>query len=202
MTATSDFYRLYLEQEAVGSSRGEWMSADELVRTDSQEAQASLDRAKRRLAIEFGFAHEVTVCHLQGQNPAEAIVEMAAAEPTLVVMTTHGRSGINRLVLGSVTDRVVRHANTPVLVVRKWDEPGFTGVEERVSRGEGIPRLFGRLWERGGAAGVTDSTSTQFVMARNAATPQSRRLDDVSSTDEIARASLRMTRGIAFAMTV
>jgi nucleotide-binding universal stress UspA family protein len=135
VTATSDFYRLYLEQEAVGSGGGEWMSADELVRTDSQEAQASLDRAKRRLAIEFGFAHEVTVCHLQGQNPAEAIVEMAAAEPTLVVMTTHGRSGINRLVLGSVTDRVVRHANAPVLVVRKWDEPGFTGVEERVSQG-------------------------------------------------------------------
>ena len=136
VTATSDFYRLYLEQKAAGSSGGEWTSADDLVRTDSQEAQASLDRAKRRLAIEFGFAHEVTVCHLQGQNPAEAIVEMAAAaEPTLVVMTTHGRSGINRLVLGSVTDRVVRHANTQVLVVRKWDEPGFTGVEERVSQG-------------------------------------------------------------------
>ena len=33
-------------------------------------------------------------------------------------MTTHGRSGVGRMVLGSVTDRVIRHSNLPVLVIR------------------------------------------------------------------------------------
>jgi nucleotide-binding universal stress UspA family protein len=33
-------------------------------------------------------------------------------------MCTHGRSGINRWVLGSVTETVIRHSDNPVLVVR------------------------------------------------------------------------------------
>jgi nucleotide-binding universal stress UspA family protein len=37
--------------------------------------------------------------------------------PTLVVMTTHGRSGLGRWLFGSTTDEVLRHANVPVLVV-------------------------------------------------------------------------------------
>jgi len=35
-----------------------------------------------------------------------------------VAMTTHGRSGAGRWILGSVTDRVVRESGDPVLVVR------------------------------------------------------------------------------------
>ncbi len=57
-------------------------------------------------------------CVLRG-NPPEAIVDLAQATPdNLVAMTTHGRSGVGRWVLGSVTDRVVRHSGNPVLVVR------------------------------------------------------------------------------------
>ena len=51
-------------------------------------------------------------------NVAQSIIDRAAAQPSLVVMTTHGRSGVGRMVLGSVTDRVIRHSNTPVLVIR------------------------------------------------------------------------------------
>jgi len=132
VTATADFYRRYMDRSPAA---GELMSPADLVQADSDDALASLAEASRRLAHEFGFAGEMVVSHLQGQNPAEAIVEMAGAEPTMVVMTTHGRSGINRLVLGSVTDRVVRHARTPVLVVRRHDEPGAIGMEARVSEG-------------------------------------------------------------------
>ncbi len=132
VTGTSDFYRRYLDR---ASAEEGLISAEELVQADSEDALASLAAASRRLAQEFGFGGNVVVSHLQGQNPAEAIVEMAGNEPTLVVMTTHGRSGINRLVLGSVTDRVVRHANAPVLVVRKHNEPGAIGMEAPVSEG-------------------------------------------------------------------
>jgi len=47
-----------------------------------------------------------------------AIVECAANEHVdLVVMSTHGRSGLSRMLIGSVTDRLVRAAKCPVLVV-------------------------------------------------------------------------------------
>ncbi len=52
-------------------------------------------------------------------HPAAAINDFALeVNDNLVAMTTHGRSGVGRWALGSVTDRVVRHCGDPVLVVR------------------------------------------------------------------------------------
>lgn len=138
VTATADLYRRYMDRSPAA---GELISPEDLVQADSDDALASLADASRRLAREFGFGGEVVVRHLQGRNPAEAIVEIAGSDPTIIVMTTHGRSGINRLVLGSVTDRVVRHASDPVLVARRHDEPGAIGIEARTS--DGFPPGFG-----------------------------------------------------------
>jgi len=50
---------------------------------------------------------------------AEAIVDYAEQNDIdLIVMTTHGRSGLSRLVFGSVAESVVRHAPCPVLLIR------------------------------------------------------------------------------------
>ena len=50
---------------------------------------------------------------------APAIVELALETPnSLVAMSTHGRSGVTRSLLGSVTDRVVQQSGDPVLVIR------------------------------------------------------------------------------------
>jgi nucleotide-binding universal stress UspA family protein len=50
---------------------------------------------------------------------AGEIIELARKTPdSLVAMSTHGRSGVGRWVLGSVTERVVRHSSAPVLVIR------------------------------------------------------------------------------------
>jgi nucleotide-binding universal stress UspA family protein len=52
-------------------------------------------------------------------SPAIAVTDFAKETPNnLIVMTTHGRSGVGRWILGSVADRVVRHSGDPVLVVR------------------------------------------------------------------------------------
>jgi nucleotide-binding universal stress UspA family protein len=52
-------------------------------------------------------------------DPAAAIVDLTYDYPdALVAMTTHGRSGVGRWLMGSVTDRVVRHAAGPVMVLR------------------------------------------------------------------------------------
>lgn len=53
------------------------------------------------------------------EEAAEQIVKLARATPkSLIAMCTHGRSGVKRWALGSVTEKVVRHSGSPVLVVR------------------------------------------------------------------------------------
>lgn len=55
---------------------------------------------------------------VEGQ-PAHEILEVAQREGAgLIVMTSHGRSGLGRWLLGSVSEKVMRHAHVPVLVVR------------------------------------------------------------------------------------
>lgn len=52
-------------------------------------------------------------------DPAQCILDEAeATAPSMIVMGTHGRHGLARMVYGSVAERVVRRANVPVVVVR------------------------------------------------------------------------------------
>jgi nucleotide-binding universal stress UspA family protein len=64
---------------------------------------------------------------LQG-SPAERIVEFAKEKGVdLIVMSSHGRTGLGRLLIGSVAESVVRRAECPVLIVK----PGVTGLQRR-----------------------------------------------------------------------
>ena len=68
--------------------------------------------------LEQQGAHSVTEHVLHG-TAADSIADLAIATANnLVAMTTHGRSGVGRLVLGSVAERVVRQSGDPVLLVR------------------------------------------------------------------------------------
>ena len=62
--------------------------------------------------------------HLLQGDPAASIIDIATATgDRLVAMTTHGRSGLGRWVLGSIADRVVRNSGDPVLLVRVTEPP-------------------------------------------------------------------------------
>jgi nucleotide-binding universal stress UspA family protein len=62
-----------------------------------------------------------TQIHLLVGDPASAIIDaIPALHVTLVVMTTHGRTGLARFAMGSVADRVVRSGAAPVLLVRSF----------------------------------------------------------------------------------
>ena len=61
---------------------------------------------------------KVSFMAVEGRGPEE-IIDLAQRTPdSLVAMSTHGRSGMGRWVLGSVTDRVVCYCGDPVLVIR------------------------------------------------------------------------------------
>jgi nucleotide-binding universal stress UspA family protein len=57
--------------------------------------------------------------HVRRGQPAQIINEVAnQVEADLIVLGTHGRSGLERMLLGSVSETVVRHASSTVLLVR------------------------------------------------------------------------------------
>ena len=88
---------------------------------DEHLRQARLEMKKleqKRLAAVHGAKGEVRI-----GRPADEIVAAAGSgRGNLIVIGTHGRSGIAHLVMGSVAERVVRHARCPVLVVPARDQ--------------------------------------------------------------------------------
>ena len=81
-----------------------------------KEATSYLDSWVEHLKSE-GLVDVVPV--VSEGEAAETIIELVKGAPnSLIAMCTHGRSGVKRWVLGSVTEKVVRHAGNPVLVIR------------------------------------------------------------------------------------
>jgi nucleotide-binding universal stress UspA family protein len=67
-------------------------------------------------------------------TPYDRIVEMAKSENAdLIVIATHGYTGLKHFYMGSTAERVVRHAPCPVLVVRE-KERDFVPVKKRPTR--------------------------------------------------------------------
>jgi nucleotide-binding universal stress UspA family protein len=70
-----------------------------------------------------------TKCTVEKGKAEQVIIETAAADKgTLVTMATHGRSGINRWLLGSVTEKVLRGGTNPMLLVRATEEGKTEGT--------------------------------------------------------------------------
>ena len=67
----------------------------------------------------------------EGPAGAEIVEEAARIGADLLVMATHGRSALGRLLLGSVADHVVRHVSIPILLVRPG-EPGSAGAAAEI----------------------------------------------------------------------
>jgi nucleotide-binding universal stress UspA family protein len=80
-----------------------------------------LERAAEGLAAEekrvraAGIATDSAT--LVGRPDSEIVTRAAATKADLIVMGTHGRSGLAHALLGSVAERVVQHAHCPVLIV-------------------------------------------------------------------------------------
>jgi nucleotide-binding universal stress UspA family protein len=93
---------VYTPEEQDRLWRAEMAEAgDELSHTASALTSAKIDKR-----IEVGDVAN-TVCHVAGELGVDVIV-----------VGSHGRTGLERLFLGSVSEHVVRHAPCPVLVVR------------------------------------------------------------------------------------
>ncbi len=96
-----------------GSYAPDWKLLDQEMRQRASEYLEGKSKQLRNEGLE-----RVSFRVLEG-SAAEKIIEVARESPeSLIAMSTHGASGIGRWVLGSVTERVIRHSDTAVLVVR------------------------------------------------------------------------------------
>jgi nucleotide-binding universal stress UspA family protein len=98
---------------------GGWVpSQEEFDRFDAackESAGKVLDEA-RAMAARIGISAELL--HVPNAHPATAIVETAKSRGCdLIVMASHGRRGVRKLLLGSQTSQVLADGNVPVLVV-------------------------------------------------------------------------------------
>jgi nucleotide-binding universal stress UspA family protein len=111
IVTVSDPWTAYVTGE-VGAS----FPIDEYERAREVSASAILAAAAKR-AEASGVACEKR--YVKDEYPAEGILETAKNEGSdLIVMASHGRSGVQRLLLGSQANKVVTHSKVPVLVCR------------------------------------------------------------------------------------
>jgi nucleotide-binding universal stress UspA family protein len=82
----------------------------------AQEVQAAAEQQLRLLAAEQAVPVETLV--VWGHPPSEICRLARERASDLIVMSTHGRTGLSHVLLGSVAERVVRHAPCAVLIVR------------------------------------------------------------------------------------
>lgn len=82
---------------------------------ERKAAHHNLEKVKEKLAG-YGITRvKILICE---GNPGDEIIKVAKKEKIdLIMLSTHGRSGLKRLMLGSVADYVIRHSQCPILTV-------------------------------------------------------------------------------------
>lgn len=96
----------------------------ELVKREYDDIRRSFENA---LAIISEYGATASICLARG-FPVHEIIKITAAtmKADVIVMGTHGRRGLARAVRGSVTERVLREADVPVLAIHESPTMTFT----------------------------------------------------------------------------
>lgn len=112
--ATLDLVRGHVVY-ALQTPAAAWGSFDPTMEAESkQEEKLYLDATARWLS---SVSPVPTATSLVSGFEAEGILEhISANRPDLIVMNTHGRGGIGRILLGSTADELIRHSEVPVLL--------------------------------------------------------------------------------------
>ena len=110
LTVVEPFYMFTASEEHLGETREQY---EKFAR---EAARGILQSAKER-AAELGL--DAKVKPVGSEHPAQATTDAVDEHGCdLVAMASHGRRGVNALLLGSVTQRVLAHSTVPVLVFR------------------------------------------------------------------------------------
>ena len=87
----------------------------DILQAEQQQCQDYLELEQQRLS-QTGL--QVSYACRSGDPASQILEEAAESKVDLICIASHGRSGLSRFFLGSVAERVARHAPCPVLLVR------------------------------------------------------------------------------------
>lgn len=105
------------------ATNGAWVGSLPTIEEASQQLRSYVDATREAFRLahsgeDLAFLAKM-VAHQRVSVPSEEIAQLAAdVEADLIVLGTHGRRGVPRLILGSVAEATLRLAPCPVLVVR------------------------------------------------------------------------------------
>jgi nucleotide-binding universal stress UspA family protein len=105
--------------EPIHPPTGDWVMEPEQIKKLEGEHKRAAEEYLRKIAAKAAPAGaSVETAVLRGA-PAESLADYAAKnQADLIIIATHGRSGVSKWVWGSVADRILRSACVPVLMVR------------------------------------------------------------------------------------
>ena len=113
VTVTEEWSPVAMAQQV---ERGVQNALEIFEQAAAKEAAAVLDHAS--VTVD-GQGVPFETLHIAGQHPAEGILEAAKdVGCDLIVMASHGRRGIRRVLLGSQAAEVLAHTHVPVLIIR------------------------------------------------------------------------------------
>lgn len=109
---------LHIYQPKDSDYAGQWALAghQQIAEQSLGQMQEQLAAMRNRLRAEGLRARDVII---RGTNPAQTICDFVESEDgiSMVVMSTHGRTGLARWLVGSVAQQVIKHARCPVMLV-------------------------------------------------------------------------------------
>lgn len=115
VVTVTEGYPIELDMRGMGSV----MNPDQIVRHRDAQGTHAAEVLKAATDRATAAGMEIETVHVPDAFPAEAILATALdKKATMIVMASHGRRGLGRLLLGSQTAEVLAHSTIPVLVVR------------------------------------------------------------------------------------
>jgi len=120
----SDSAQAHANDPRGGQARGEELlgKLEDAARTAHENLNAIVGRKVKSITL---------VSHYRVGPPAKEVVQLAVdLDADLIVVGTHGRRGVSRLVMGSVASTVLKHARCPVFIVRPKDHQNIGEVPE------------------------------------------------------------------------
>ena len=85
---------------------------------DAMELEATTYLNAKADGLRADGIKQLTVTAIEGDAATEIIDLVDRTPMSMVVMSTHGRSGVGRWLLGSIAERVIQHSHAPVLLIR------------------------------------------------------------------------------------
>lgn len=110
MTVVEPFHSFNVSPDLLVDVREDY---EKSAREDAERVlQAATDKAQ-------SLGVEAVTALIRDDQPHQQIIDAAAERGCdLIVMASHGRRGVSALIMGSVTQKVLTHSTTPVLVIR------------------------------------------------------------------------------------